>query len=302
MHMVKKLFGASFEESKLISVNLFSNNRPFYYDLGLSDSNKLYQRLLLIIPALCLEILMYAISIGMAELINENNNMSGSAKLFVYGIQYFIFLKPLIVISIFLMGIIISVNIFPKRNFMIQRVFGILIQLLLIIQFCFSMMPSLLGLTLGATGWFGFSIICIYGLIFFVKTLVSRTRKIKSEMYGELTDSSFNIIMDKLWNFLKKIWLFSLAIVVLNILILRIGMWGSFSLWSFICMFAGPIYFGLLTLFSAGTLKLYVNSFYLVKYAEQYRVLWKVTDEQWYGKRRAKKLAKKKLKQERKGK
>ena len=302
MHMVKKLFGASFEESKLISVNLFSKNRPFYYDLGLTDSNKLYQRLWFIVPALFLEIIMYAISIGMAEIIDENNNLPGNAKLFVYGIHYFIFLKPLIVISIFLMGIIVSFNIFPKKNFMIQRVFGILIQLLLIIQFSFSMMPSLLGLTLGATGWGGFSIICIYGLIFFVKTFVSRIRKIKTEMYGELTDSSFNIIMDKLWNFLKKIWLFSLAIVVLNILILRIGMWGSFSLWSFICMFAGPIYFGLLTLFSAGTLKLYVNSFYLVKYAEQYRVLWKVTDEQWYGKRRAKKLAKKKLKQERKGK
>ena len=300
MHMAKKLFGASFEESKLISVNLFSKNRPFYYDLGLSDSNKLYQRLLLIIPALSLEIVMYGISIGMPEIIDENNNLPDNAKLFVDGIHYFIFLKPLIVVSIFLMGIIISFNIFPKKNFMIQRVFGILIQLLLIIQFSFSMMPSLLGLTLGATGWVGFSIICIYGLIFFVKTFVSRIRKIKTEMYGELTDSSFNIIMDKLWNFLKKIWLFSLVIVVLNILILRIGMWGSFSLWSFICMFAGPIYFGLITLFSVGPLKMYVNSFYLVKYAEQYRVLWKVTDEQWYGNRRAKKLAKKKLKQKRK--
>ncbi|EMF0280480.1 hypothetical protein KI126_002548 [Enterococcus faecium] len=288
--MVKKLFGAPFEEAKLISVNLFSKNRPFYYDLGLSDSNKLFQRLLLVIPTLCLEIVMYGISIGMPEIIDDNNNLPGNAKLFVYGIHYFIFLKPLIVISIFLIGIIVCFNIFPKKNFTIQRVFGILIQLLLIIQFCFSIMPTLLGLTLGATGWFGFSIICICGLIFFVRTLVSRMRKIKVEMYGEVTDSSFNIIIDKLWNLLKKIWIFLLAIVVLNILTLRIGMWGSFSLWSFICMFAGPIYFGLVTLFIVGPLKMYVNSFYLVKYAEQYRALWKVTDEQWYGKRRAKNL------------
>lgn len=116
MHMVKKLFGASFEESKLISVNLFSENRPFYYDLGVTDSNKLYQRLWLIVPALFLEIIMYAISIGMAEIIDENNNLPGNAKLFVNGIHYFIFLKPLIVISIFLMGIIVSFNIFPKKN------------------------------------------------------------------------------------------------------------------------------------------------------------------------------------------
>ncbi|OTN98597.1 hypothetical protein A5804_000080 [Enterococcus faecium] len=296
MHMTKKLFGASFEESKLISVNLFSKKKPFYYDLGLADSNKFSQRLLLVIPFLSLEIVMYGISIGMAETIDLNNKLPGSAKLFVHGIQYFSFLKPLIIISLFLMGIIICSNILPKKNFMIQRIFGILIQLLLIIQFCFSIMPTLLGLTLGATGWFGFSIICICGLIFFVRTLVSRMRKIKVEMYGEVTDSPFNIIIDKLWNLLKKIWIFLLAIVVLNILTLRIGMWGSFSLWSFICMFAGPIYFGLVTLFIVGPLKMYVNSFYLVKYAEQYRVLWKVTDEQWYGKRRTKKLAKKKLK------
>ena len=46
----KTLFNASFEESKKISPNLFSKNRPFYYDLGFSDSDKIAKRLFTIIP------------------------------------------------------------------------------------------------------------------------------------------------------------------------------------------------------------------------------------------------------------
>ena len=300
MHMVKKLFGASFEESNNIAYNLFKEKK--WYDTGAEGSQNIGSRIFNIVLWIAFSVVSYGIGVGMPETAFDSDSVKFNLGDIYYGISNFNFLKSLILWIIILWGLLLLLNIFPKSNYSVTRLFEIGNLFFITLLCMLSIMPMSLGMTLGATGWFGFSIICIYGLIFFVKTFVSRIRKIKTEMYGELTDSSFNIIMDKLWNFLKKIWLFSLAIVVLNILILRIGMWGSFSLWSFICMFAGPIYFGLLTLFSAGTLKLYVNSFYLVKYAEQYRVLWKVTDEQWYGKRRAKKLAKKKLKQERKGK
>lgn len=103
-------------------------------------------------------------------------------------------------------------------------------------------------------------------------------------------------LVAKIWPRLKQFWLVLLVIIVINILIFRIGMWGSFSIWSFVCLFAGPIYFGILTLFICGPMKLYISTFYFAKYSEQYRILWRVTDEKWYGKRKAKKLAKKQLK------
>ncbi|EHK9412275.1 hypothetical protein KCT31_002735 [Enterococcus faecalis] len=293
--MAKKLFGASFEEANKIAYNLFKEKK--WYDTGAKGSQNTGSRIFNIVPWIAFSVMSYAIGVGLPETASDSGSVKFNLDDIWYGINKFNFLKVVIIGIIILWGLLLLLlNIVPKSNYSVTRLFEIGNLFLMTLLCMLSIMPMLLGLTLGSTGWFGFCIICICGLIFFVRTLVSRMRKIKVEMYGEVTDSSFNIIIDKLWNLLKKIWIFLLVIVVLNILTLRIGMWGSFSLWSFICMFAGLIYFGLVTLFIVGPLKMYVNSFYLVKYAEQYRALWKVTDEQWYGKRRAKKLAKKKLK------
>ena len=184
---------------------------------------------------------------------------------------------------------------------MIQRIFGMIILLTLLLLVDFSLMPMLLGTTLGATGWLGFSVICLYGLVFFINTVQSSVKKIKQELYGELIENKTPLVA-KIWQRLKQFWLVLSVLLVLNILIFRIGMWGSFSVWRFAWLFAGPIYFGILTLFICGPMKLYISTFYFAKYSEQYRILWRVTDEKWYGKRKAKKLAKKQLKQEKRGK
>jgi hypothetical protein len=292
MLMVEKktIFNASFEESKLINVNLFSEKRPLHYDLGLSDSNKLYQRLFLIIPLLFFSGLSYGLGIGLPE---TANMATGSIREVWSGTQYFQWLKFPIILVIIIFSTVILINVFPKKNYMIQRIFGITNGLLLIFLMNLSIMPMLLGTTLGATGWIGFSTICIYGIFFFLSSVQSRIRKIKQEMYGDELEVNPNYIF-KIWSVLKKIWLIPFALIIINIFIFRIGMWGDFSFWSFVWLFAGPIYFGIVTLFIYVSLKMFVNSFYFAKYAEQYRILWKVTDEQWYGKRKAQKIAKKK--------
>ena len=114
-------------------------------------------------------------------------------------------------------------------------------------------------------------------------------------MYGKdyALKSSY---ISNIWARLKKVWLIAFALIIINILTLRIGMWGEFNLLSLPWVFAGPIYFGLVTVFTCGPFKMFVTSFYFAKYAQDYRALWQVSDEQWYGKRKVKKLAKKKLK------
>ncbi|MCJ1977034.1 hypothetical protein [Pseudolactococcus paracarnosus] len=303
--MTRRLFCASFEESRIISPNLFSKERPFYYDLGLSDSNRFYKRLFLVIPSLFLIIPSYGFGGFLPKYVvthsvsdDDYNFMSVDIYQAIGSFEFVRFILIFIITIFFVVSII---NIFPKKNYMIQRIFGITILLTLLLLVDFSLMPMLLGTTLGATGWLGFSVICLYGLVFFINTVQSSVKKIKQELYGELIEDNTPLVA-KIWQRLKQFWLVLSVLLVLNILIFRIGMWGSFSVWRFAWLFAGPIYFGMLTLFICGPMKLYISTFYFAKYSEQYRVLWRVSDEQWYGKRKAKKLAKKQLQQEKRGK
>ena len=298
----KTLFNASFEESQKISPNLFSKNRPFHYDLGVADSPKFFQRLGLIIPWMMLSAMMYAFG-GLSPYYVATTPSSSEDIHFMsidiyLGIGYFIFVKFVLIMIIVMMAIVVTLNLFPKKNYMIQRIFGVLSLLNLLLMFYFSMMPLLLGTTLGAVGWLGFTFITLYGVIFLLRTLWNKSEKIKQELY-----KSYEIRsnwLDSLWQVLRRIWLIPAIVMILNIVTFRIDMWGDFSLWSFPWLFAGLLYFGLVTAFSSGTMKMFVSSYYFWKYAEQYRKLWKVTDEQWYGKRKAKKNAKKKQKQKKK--
>lgn len=294
----KTLFNASFEESKKISPNLFSKNRPFYYSLGIADSMKMYERLSLVITLLMFSGLSYALGIGLPE--TADMAIDAIKEIFI-GAQYFQWLKYPIVLVIILFSVVVLLNILPKKNYMVQRIFGIIVLVIFMVDMLLSIMPMLLGITLGATGWLGFSIICVYGIAFFVNAFHLRIEKIKQEMYGKdyALKSSY---ISNIWARLKKVWLIAFVLIIINILTLRIGMWGEFNLLSLPWLFAGPIYFGLVTVFICGPFKMFVTSFYFAKYAQHYRVLWQVSDEQWYGKRKAKKLAKKKLKLEKRGK
>ncbi|MGX7049286.1 hypothetical protein RU86_GL001808 [Lactococcus piscium] len=295
--MAKRLFGASFKESTKITHNLF-DKKQVWYDSGARGSQKLGARIFNLVPLLCFNVLIYGLGVFSPETADMGTSY---IKDIWQGAQYFQWLKMLIIMCIIIWSLLILINIFPKSNYMITRVFEISNLVLMMMLSFLSFMPMLLGMTLGATGWLGFSVICLYGFVFFLNTLQSSVKNIKQELYGELTEEKTSLVA-KIWQRLKQFWLAFSVLLVLNILIFRIGMWGSFSIWRFVCLFAGPIYFGILTLFICGPMKLYISTFYFAKYSEQYRVLWRVTDEKWYGKRKAKKLAKKQLKQEKRGK
>ena len=295
--MTKQLFGASFEESTKITHNLF-DKKQVWYDSGARGSQKLGARIFNLVPLFCFNVLTY----GLGVFLPETADMGTSyIKDIWQGAQYFQWLKMLIILCIIIWSLLILINIFPKSNYMIIRVFEISNLVLLMVMSFLAFMPMLLGITLGAIGWLGFSVICLYGFVFFVNTVQSSVKKIKQELYGEVIEEKTPLVA-KIWPRLKQFWLVLSVLLVLNILIFRIGMWGSFSVWRFAWLLAGPIYFGMLTLFICGPMKLYISTFYFAKYSEQYRILWRVTDEKWYGKRKAKKLAKKQLKQEKRGK
>lgn len=297
MPMRKTLLNASFEESQKISPNLFKN-KLMSYDVGLSDSPQFSKRLFLFIPWIMLSTMMYGFGGFLPEYVattpSANEDIHFMSRDIYLGIGYFVFVKFVLVAIIIMVVIITVLNLFPKKNYMVQRIFGVLSGLNLLTMFYFSMMPLLLGIALGAVGWLGFTLIILYGVIFLLTTLRNRGEEIKQELYKDYkVESNW---LDSVWQVLRKIWAIPAIMIILNLLTFRIGMWGKFSLWSFPWLFAGLLYFGLVTAFSYGTLRMFVSSFYFAKYAEQYRILWKVSDEQWYGKRKARKIAKKKKK------
>lgn len=113
MLMAKTLFSASFGESKSISPNLFSKNRPFYYDLGVSDSDKLSQRLFLVISWFFLGGVSYALGIRLPETIGMTK---GELKRIMFGGQYFMFIRPLILAILLLLLITVFFYFFPKKS------------------------------------------------------------------------------------------------------------------------------------------------------------------------------------------
>lgn len=290
MLMAKRLLNASFSDSTKIVYNLFAKN-PKWYDSGAKGSQKIGARIFNMIPWIFFSVLSYALGVGLPESANSKIEKLDLSAIW-QGTSRFYFFKFIILGIIVFWGLLILINIIPKPNYLIRRLFEIGNLFLMILLMIVAIIPMLLGTTLGATGWVGFSIICIYGISFFVNSIQLRIQKINQELYGENLEIKLAYI--------SKIWLIPFALIIINVFTFRIGMWGDFSFWSFVWIFAGPIYFGILTFFSVGPMKMFVSSYYFAKYSEEYRALWKVTDEQWYGKRKSQRIAKKKIKKEKK--
>lgn len=301
MDNIKKgLFAASFEESRRISPNLISN-KPFSYSLGLSESRNGFKRLFMLIPAIMLIILLCGPGVFLPEYLMKNptSETRYMTNGIFYGISYFRFLKPIIIFLIITFFSIAVINIFPKRNYMVQRIFGVVLLLNLLLLFIFSMMPMLLGITLGAAGWLGFILINVYGLTFMFIKLNKRKQNLKKELY--MVDEYHEITqVTAVWEIMKKFFWVPLILILVNIAIFRIGMISKFSIWSFVWLFLGIVYYLMITGFLYGTMKMFVSSYYFAKYSRSYKEIWKVTDEQWYGKRRAKRIKRKNKKMKQK--
>lgn len=292
MDNIKKgLFDASFEESRRISPNLISD-KPFLYSLGLSESRNGFKRLFLLIPAIMLVIMAYGQGIFLPEYLIKNpisETRYITSDIF-YGISYFRFLKPIIIFLITIFFSIVIINIFPKRNYMVQRIFGVVLLFNFMLLMFFSIMPMLLGITLGAAGWLGLILISVYGLTFMVIKLNKRKQNLKKELY--MVDEYNEITkVTAVWRIMKKFFWVPLILILANIAIFKIGMIAKFYFWSFAWLFLGILYYLIVTGFLYLTMKLFVSSYYFAKYSESYKKIWEMTDEQWYGKRRAKRIA-----------
>jgi|GEM_PF-1483646 len=167
-----------------------------------------------------------------------------------------------------------------KNVLQIGLVQGVLFASLLF----FTGFPILVGFAISGSGILGMIGQIIFVIYFLRKSIIYTRNRILSELYK--TEGKMNK-----GGSLKIIFVV-FALLIINSYFPRIGMitpFDSYQIlygWLFLIISIGSIFLGIRIM----TPRL-VASYYIIKYSENYRKTWKMTDEQWYGKRRAKRIA-----------
>lgn len=291
----KGLLSANFEQSKkLVSKKILTETGA---QIGVLSSMKFSQRLSGLI-ILLLFIVGYGVGISLPESllssIEESVILSGftAQSIATIGTNFRTPLLALMYCSI----VMIIVNILPKKNYAHQLLYGTITLIIFVIAVFSMLIPFTIGLTIGAFGWIGFAIqllVCVY---LWKSLVLSNVEQLKQQLYqGAPAGKDWG---EKLMTFIKKYGGILLLLSIINRWTFNFGEVSKtrpdiFSFlygWAFLLIAA-------LMIFTLGmTLKNFVAAFYFFKYRKEYRQFFKVSNEQWYGKWRGKKMDKKKQK------
>lgn len=298
------LFSATFEESQNFVPNMFTN-KPYLDNLNILESNNLFKRLgafFLILIFFTSQFWIYGILLPNSVMTVNPGEVHYLTVDMLRGMYIFRHLKWLIIVSIIIMLLCTVINILPVKNYAKRRQWAVLVLLFIVVSFVIAIMPIGLGITLGAWGWIGFIISNLYGIVFFLKKTKDKINDIKDQLYGANNEKNLHQLdsidsqgIDKLWSILKKCSILAVIIIIANVYQFRIGIAGEYTIWSIVGI-GTIVYWAIVTVGVYAILPTCLRTFYFVKYDESYRQLWHATDEQWYGKRKAKKLAKKEQK------
>ena len=292
----KGLLSATFEQSKkVVSKKILTEDGA---QIGVLSSMKFSQRLSGL-TVLFLLVIIYAIGVGLPRFITmepqETRMLSESTINSIHLIGSYMtgFTEKLIILLI----ILIVINLLPKPNYAYQLAFANVTLIVFILCSTMAFLPFTVGLTVDAFGWLGFVlqlVVCIY---LWKSLVLSSVDQLKQQLYkGVLAGKDWG---EGLMIFIKKYGGILLLLSIVNRWTFNFGEVATsrpdiFSFlygWSFILV-AAPMIFVL-----GMTLKNFVSAFYLFKYREEYRQFFKVSNEQWYGKWRGKKMDKKEQKE-----
>ncbi|MBN7274935.1 hypothetical protein GNF18_07275 [Ligilactobacillus pobuzihii] len=274
--MHKSLFKADFQEStsivvsKRLSLNKegFDNMR-FSRRLGAAFAN-----IFIMIP------LFYFIGIKMPPVIIEKKG-SFSLSMAKYGVLLGPAIK-LVLIIWFLLTILLLVV--QRKNIGRYALDSYFVFLQMCISFLMIMFDLLLGVSVAGIGLVASIFLVAGGSIYIINTIYNIIFYLKFKMFGiKRKQIPFT------WNIIVTVLILVLAIVSsmiwrpkeLNILL-------------YICSFGLLLILALVAFSSKIMIHYFFVDFYFAKYGEQYKKKFKITDEQWYGPRKAKRLAKKK--------
>ena len=289
-----KLFGASFEQSKrIVKKEILTREGA---QIGISSSMSFWTRVSGLI-ALAFSFIMYGIGIYLPDNLRESTEgvqvISESTGILIGEIG--LYLRPLIFAVVILFSALIILDIFPKINYAYQLLYGNTFVVISAIAMLIASLPLTIGLTIGAFGVLAFVVQLLVSVYLFKIMIVDQMKQLKNSIYNE------NELESKDWgtplmNFIKKYGGILLGLSVLNRWTFNFGEFSKENpgLMSFLFGWMFLLFIALLFFAEGLALKNFIKAFYFFKYRKKSREYFNITNEQWYGKFRARFMSKQK--------
>ena len=287
MQVNNKLFGASFEQSKkIIDESILTEDGA---RMGVMSSMSFWRRVTGLV-GLLLMIMMYGYGIVLPDQLRqstENVQFLSQQSLGLIG-EIGLYLRPVIKFLLLTIITLTVLNLVPKGNYAYQLLYGIFYLLILQLVGLTALLPILIGLTIDAFGMTAFYIQIILVLYFVKKYVIDATKKFKAYLFdiGEERVSDWDV---RLMSFVKKYGGILLFLAILNRWTLKIGenVNGDPEVVRILMGLLFPISMFGLTLMFAKWIEYLTRIIYFYKYRKEYREYFNITNEQWYGKFRA---------------
>ena len=294
MNSKNKLFGASFEQSKKIIKNDILTEEGT--QIGVVSSMSFWKRASLLF-LLFANIITYGVGVHMPDSFRESTKsvevISESTGAQIGEVGFY--LRPIILGAIILYTVLVVFNIFPKRNYAHQLLYGTILMISFVFVVAVATLPLTVGLTIGAFGIVAFIVQLIFSGYLVKRLIIDVIKEVKTSLYNEkeIKDKDWGTPINK---FVKRYGGILLGLSILNRWTFNFGEFSKDNpgLMSFLFGWLFIGFTSLLLLAEGQLLKCFIKAFYFFKYRKEYREYFNITNEQWYGKFRARFMSKQK--------
>lgn len=287
-----KLFGASFEQSKrIIKKDILTEEGA---QIGSFSSMSFWKRASLLV-FLVAGFITYGVGIHWPDSLRSAPEsvqvISESTGALIGEIGFY--LRTPILVTILIYTALVLINLLPKINYAHQLLYGTIFITSFVFVIAIATLPVSIGLTIGAFGWIVFFFQLVICVPLFNKFVVSKITYLKDCLYGR-KKAKVDEWSLRISRFIKKYGGILIGLSILNRWTFKIGENVNdnpellFILSG--CLF---LFFAAIMLLSLGILiVISVKTFYFFKYRKEYREYFNITNEQWYGKFRARFMSK----------
>ena len=287
-----KLLGASFDQSKrLVKDDILTEEGT---QIGSFSSMSFWDRASLLLFLLA-NIITYGVGIHLPDSLRdapESIQVASESTGAQIGEVGF-YLRPIILGAIILFTVLVVFNIFPKINYAHQLLYGTILMISFIFLVAVATLPLTVGLTIGAFGIVAFVVQLIFSGYLVKILIIDVVKEVKTSLYNEkeIKSKDWGIL---LINFVKKYGGILIGLSILNRWTFNFGEFSKSNpgLMSFLFGWLFIGFTSLLLLAEGQLLKCLIKAFYFFKYRKEYREYFNITDEQWYGKFRARFMSK----------
>ena len=294
MNSKNKLFGASFDQSKKIIKNDILTEEGT--QIGVVSSMSFWKRASLLF-LLFANIITYGVGVHMPDSFRESTKsvevISESTGAQIGEVGFY--LRPIILGAIILYTVLVVFNIFPKRNYAHQLLYGTILMISFVFVVAVATLPLTVGLTIGAFGIVAFIVQLIFSGYLVKLLIIDVIKEVKTSLYNEkeIKDKDWGTPINK---FVKRYGGILLGLSILNRWTFNFGEFSKDNpgLMSFLFGWLFIGFTSLLLLAEGQLLKCFIKAFYFFKYRKEYREYFNITNEQWYGKFRARFMSKQK--------